>query len=203
MGISVGYVSGPCSRNGRRLRSPKSSILIDNNGHACLTGFPALRITAGKDLVSNVQPDYLEMSRFFSPERFGLSILLDDHFPWKESDCYSLGMVIYEVLSGQQPFFQRSDADAMRHILNGGRPRKPHGPMRQLFTGDICEILEHCWKHQPSERISAKDVLQRLEKIPSPLNLPPGGDTETGMFLSFVPGSLLITFAGSTGRLSS
>lgn len=31
-------------------------------------------------------------------------LYLGDGLPTKESDCYALGMVIYEVLSGQVPF---------------------------------------------------------------------------------------------------
>ena len=36
----------------------------------------------------------------FDPEKFGLR----ERRPTKESDCYALGMVIYELLSGQKPF---------------------------------------------------------------------------------------------------
>ena len=45
------------------------------------------------------------------PHRFGIA----DDRPTKESDCYALGMVVYEVIEdGIIPYSQRSDLDAVR-----------------------------------------------------------------------------------------
>ena len=86
----------------------------------------------------------------------------------KESDCYALGMVIYEILSGQAPFAPLRPPPVIWRVLEGLRPGRPEGTVRVLFTDDIWKTLELCWKHQPGERINAKIVLQRLEKA-SPL----------------------------------
>lgn len=150
------------------------------------------------------------MVQFMSPELlvpacFGLG----GRYPTKESDCYALGMVIFEVLSGQVPFSQNDHWVVRFHVMHGRRPSRPQGNMGELFTDGIWEILELCWKHQPGDRISAKDVLLHLEQIQSPLQLPPGvgGDVEAdisdilpdpGMLFSSVPGSLLIIHVGST-----
>ena len=110
---------------------------------------------------------------------------------------------MYEILSGRQPFFQSDDFAVMFHVRKGRRPSRPQGNVGKLFTDDIWEILELCWRHQPGDRMSAKDVLSRLERVQSPLRLPFGADggTETnigdvlpkpGTVFSSVPGSLLI-----------
>jgi serine/threonine protein kinase len=96
------------------------------------------------------------------PERFGLK----DSRPTKESDCYSLGMVIYEVLSGQVPFAPHRDFTAMLKIAEGERPERPQGEEGRLFTDGIWSTLELCWKHQPHDRISANAVLLHLEGHP-------------------------------------
>lgn len=50
-----------------------------------------------------------------NPAKFGLK----DCLPTKESDCYALGMVIYEVLSGQAPFALFSTPIAMQKVIQG------------------------------------------------------------------------------------
>jgi serine/threonine protein kinase len=141
-----------------------------------------------------------------NPERFGLQ----EYHPTKESDQYALGMVIYEVLSGQAPFAPYEYTTAVLKIVEGERPERPQGEEGRLFTDDIWDTLGLCWKHQPHDRISASAVLLRLEGHP-PL-LPSsnvGGDVGTGgddwsesdsdasdcKFLYFIPGLSLIPLA--------
>ena len=93
------------------------------------------------------------------PERFGLM----ESRPTKESDCYSLGMVIYEILSGQKPFAPSTAVVVTWKVLEGKRPERPQGKGGTLFTDDLWRILELCWKQQPRERTTAKVVLQYLE----------------------------------------
>ena len=84
-------------------------------------------------------------------------------YPTRESDCYALGMVVYEVLSGWAPFAPSTAPPVIWKVVRGQRPERPQGKAGVLFTGDVWEMLELCWKQQPGERISAKNVLQRLE----------------------------------------
>ena len=129
----------------------------------------------------------------FDPETFGL----DDDRPAKESDYYALGMVMYEVLSGEAPFAQCSQPAALVKVLDGERPSRPQGEEGKQFTDGIWGILELCWKHHPRDRISARAVLLCLEGQP-PLQRPTfnaeemetGSDTvasDSGMFFPFHP----------------
>lgn len=102
-----------------------------------------------------------------NPDGFGFA----DSRPTKESDCYALGMVIYEVLSGQVPFRFWRDFVAMQKVIGGLRPERPEGEMGMLFTDSIWELVQLCWMHQPGDRISAENVLLGLEWNPSPLRL--------------------------------
>ena len=164
MGISKGYVSEPrgyCPAHG--LPAPKANILINHDGRACLADFSLLAIVSDR---SNAVSSCVEggeirwMSpELLDPERFGLK----ESCPTKESDCYMLGMVIYEVLSGQAPFTPFKAVSVIWRILDGQRPERPQGRKGSLFTDDLWGILELCWKKEPGERISAKVVLEGLE----------------------------------------
>jgi serine/threonine protein kinase len=59
-----------------------------------------------------------------NPNQFGL----ENSRPTKESDCYALGMVILEVLTGQAPFQEvQNDFLIMQRVLEGKHPGRPQG----------------------------------------------------------------------------
>lgn len=108
-------------------------------------------------------------TRWMSPEIIRPVDLKEGH-PTKASDCYSLGMVIYEILRGKAPFYQHTSYAVIMRILEGERPLRPQ---QGRFTDGIWEILELCWEHKPADRISAKAVLRYLEggsALPDDLN---------------------------------
>ena len=97
------------------------------------------------------------------PESFGL----EESRPTKESDCYALGMVIYEVLSGQVPFALKTSPVVIRMVLEGKRPERPQGGEGGRFTDAIWGLLELCWKPQASDRARVETVHRTLESCPS------------------------------------
>ena len=105
---------------------------------------------------------------FLNPEQFGLK----DCRPTRESDCYALGMVIYEVLSGETPFAQYKNTVVILKVMDGECPRIPQGTRAVWFTDGLWEMLELCWKSQPRDRPSLKTLLQCLEGLPQPPQLP-------------------------------
>ena len=140
------------------------------------------------------------------PEMFGLK----KSRTTKQSDCYALGMVIYEVLSGQTPFAPSRAPVVIRKVLKGERPERPQGSGGELFTDSIWRVVELCWEPQPRDRISAEAVLLGLEGNPTPSrpssNVDGGAETDrddlsdttasdSGTFLRFVPGPSLIILA--------
>ena len=138
---------------------PESNILIDNDGRARLTDFGLIALLPGQPtFVSSytgsgtvrwMSPETL------SPDEFGLTTAR----PTRESDCYALGMVIYEVLSGRIPFSRYNEFTVVRKVLEGERPDKPEGARGGRFPGGSWEMLECCWEHQPKDRPRLDDVL--------------------------------------------
>ena len=105
-----------------------------------------------------------------APHRFGL----EKCHPTKFSDCYALGMVIYETISGNLPFHKDTDLIVFTKVLEGVRPLR-----RVRFTGILWAMLELCWAPQPNNRPSIEDVLQCLVTVSSlPAPPDPGIDEE-------------------------
>jgi len=99
------------------------------------------------------------------PDQYGLK----DGRPTKRSDCYALGMVILEVLSGDVPFAPFDRPVVMLKVMKGERPARPEGAEGARFTDDVWEMLNRCWAHQPEHRPPVVDVLdcfERLSKVP-------------------------------------
>jgi len=107
---------------------------------------------AGSSIVQWMSPELLV------PDQFGL----EESRPTKQSDCYALGMTIYEVLSGQVPFSQYSIFAITCRVLDGDRPTRPEGEQKAQFTDGIWEMLELCWKPQPGDRPNAEAILLDL-----------------------------------------
>ena len=167
MGISSRYVFEPPIYQLRQLTTPpKLNIMIDGNGHAVLADFSLITLIPDKAIFQSPRIDGGSVRwmgpELLDPEIFGSS----KRQPTKESDCYALGMVVYEILTACTPFGESSSCDILHKVLGGGRPERPQGLAgRKLLTDWIWDVVQLCWKHNPSERASANDVLLRLEGI--------------------------------------
>ena len=166
-----GDIKGVCPREPGSFYLPlmgfvyQANILIDQAGHARLADFGLLTITL--DVTNATSSNsfipggtWRCMSpELFDPEKFDLK----DSRQTKFSDCYALGMVIYEVLSGRVPFSRHHGPAIIGAIIKGERPGRPRGERGTWFTDGIWGTLERCWKPDPSDRPSIEDVLQHLE----------------------------------------
>jgi len=97
---------------------------------------------------------------------------LEDNRPTKQSDVYALGMLVYEVLSGQKPFSGHVDVAVLHKVTKGERPQRPRGESGVWFTNGIWEMLKLCWKAERDDRPSLANILQCLEGAAQPLSTP-------------------------------
>jgi len=95
----------------------------------------------------------------FDPQRFGF----DKTRLTESSDCYALGMVIYEVISGHLPFHRDHSYVVVSKVLGGERPSRGG-----CFTDSLWRMLELCWESQPTARPSVEEVLRCLEMEQAP-----------------------------------
>ncbi|RGB33866.1 kinase-like domain-containing protein, partial [Rhizophagus diaphanus] len=76
----------------------------------------------------------------------------------KASDIYSIGMLMWEISSGQPPFNNHEhDYDLALNIINGMRPKIiSQVPLKYK------NLMEQCWNANPLER---PDVWKEISKI--------------------------------------
>ena len=155
----------------------KDNILVDQTGHARLADFGFLTVIS--DAATYLPSSSYSIGgtlRWMSPElivpeRFGLA----GSRPTKSSDCYSLGMVVYETVSGMKPYHETPDVAVFLKIVNGERPRRCEG-----FVDGLWGMMEECWTFQPNDRPSVEGVLQCLEMCSNPSSSPLGMDGRAG-----------------------
>jgi len=148
--------------------------VIDQTGHARLADFGLLTIISDPANLlsssSHIQGGTIRWMgpELIAPQDFGFK----NSRPTKPSDCYSLGMVIYETISGNIPFHEHTDLTVSVKVLRGERPSRG-----ARFTENLWGMLEQCWASQPNNRPSVEGVLRCLETssiLPEPSS--PGVD---------------------------
>ena len=147
----------------------QGNILVDQTWHAHIADFgltvlsdstiPSLRTQGGT-------------ARWMSPELFNLEA--QDCCPTKYSDCYALGMVIYEVISLYTVSYRYRNSVISGKVVQGDHLERPEGVNGVWFTDDVWEILEHCWAPEPGNRPTIEDVLRCLERGSTTWGLPSG-----------------------------
>ena len=115
----------------------EAKILIDHDFHAKLTDFGLLTIVSDPAFATLSSTSFVSGGtiRWMSP-----GLLAPDQFGSKDnrlmkfSDCYALGMMVYEVLSGWVPFDHSRDFIVMRKVIEGSRPERPEGEEGTWFS---------------------------------------------------------------------
>jgi WD40 repeat protein len=80
------------------------------------------------------------------------------------SDLFSLGVVVYEMLSGKRPFQKDTAAETMAAILKE-EPAELSGTDKPVPPG-LDRIVRHCLEKEPSNRFqSARDIAFDLEAL--------------------------------------
>jgi serine/threonine protein kinase/Tfp pilus assembly protein PilF len=111
---------------------------------------------------------------YMSPEQIAGREL--DH----RTDIFSLGIILYEMASGQRPFQGASSAELATAILRD-TPR-PLSEIRNGIAPELCRLIQRCLEKKAEDRFpSARDLREALRAIRR--------EIESGVVLLRFPGS--------------
>lgn len=104
------------------------------------------------------KPDFAGTLTHMAPER------LEGEPASVQSDLYSLGVVLYELLTGHLPFDASDVASLVESIA--GRKARPLEPIRADTPRELVDLTRRMMAHEPQSRpTSAAQVADELEEI--------------------------------------
>ncbi|GBC02877.1 hypothetical protein RclHR1_04880002 [Rhizophagus clarus] len=128
------------------------NILLEKN-FAIIGDLTAAKIS--NETLDSDSDEIFGVIPYMSPEVF-----LGQKFV-KASDIYSFSMIMWELMTGRRPFWDRNhDADLVIEICNGLRP-----PIVTNAPEGYIELMKECWHNDPNERPTVTNIESKIKNI--------------------------------------
>ena len=134
-----------------------ANILVDENGNFVITDFGISSHKGGnRDGYDESQSGTMA---YMAPERFS-----DEYESMPESDIWSLGATLYELITGKVPFGE----DGGSAQTGTGSHEIP--PIDQPIPNSIKRLIYACLSPDPTKRPTAKQIIKAAEAKDYPIN---------------------------------
>jgi len=99
----------------------------------------------------------------FYPQKFGLP----DGRVSRQADIYAFGMVVYEVLTGRDPFGEGGcrHAEIIFRVVEGKRLSKPENGGSAGFGEGTWELVQQCQNKDQSKRLTIDKIRKYFHRI--------------------------------------
>ena len=78
----------------------------------------------------------------------------------KESDVYAFGLIVFEIITGQNPFQGYDMVNLKMKVINGERPTFKY-PIPECYQ----KLIENCWDQNPANRPSFAEIVDILKQL--------------------------------------
>jgi len=134
--------------------------MITDEGKACLCDFGLSSLALEFHDTTFCTSTMGGNARWAAPEIYRITV--DDvvQSATPQSDVYSLGCIMLEILSGKVPYYYLPrEGQVLLELQNGNKPRRPQeGHMNDVLWDKINE----CWEGNPNERPTSDNVARFL-----------------------------------------
>lgn len=134
-----------------------ANILVDRYGRVHVSDFGVAKLAeTGTQLTSDGM--FIGTPQYMSPEQCGVGTV------GPQSDLFSLGATVYEMIAGTVPFRAETPAALIRKITLEGAP--PLQDMAPEVPGPVCAVVDRMLARDPAERYgNATELLQDLHRL--------------------------------------
>lgn len=141
------------------------NVLVDNTGASRIADFGVMTMSdLGTGLFSESIDSLGGTLAWMSPELLDSSHPDSTIRPTPESDCYALGMIMYEILAELPPFHGLSRWQIMLALVKGRHPVKPLYPESLGLSDELWELVRSCWSETVSARPTARELCDHLSR---------------------------------------
>ena len=134
---------------------PDNIMIRNSDGRIKLTDFGIARLLAGQNLT--ITATVLGSPAYMSPE------IIEGTEVDTKSDIFSLGILLYEMVTGQLPF-AGPNPHALLKAIYDGTYRNPE-EFNPLIAPEYFDVIKGCLRRNPAERFSIDDVIDGLKNV--------------------------------------
>lgn len=136
-----------------------ANVLIDQRGTAKIADFGLAKVGHHVAKTVGFGAQHLASSfKIYAPERFSLKAQ-----PSSEWDVYSLGILMWEILTGQMAYAGLTDTEITHRVLKGELEAIP-----SYVPAFYQELIEACWDKLPERRPSVEEINTQLTSFKVP-----------------------------------
>ncbi|XP_026872337.2 receptor-interacting serine/threonine-protein kinase 3-like isoform X2 [Electrophorus electricus] len=140
-----------------------SNVLLDDSLNAKLTDFGLAKLAQSRSNVDREQDEEVGgTTSYMPPEAFQPS----SYTPAFSSDVYSYGVLLWSVMSGKPPYYNRLSSLVRFRVTEGDRPDLGSVDSSQAHgLSNLIDLMKLCWHADPTQRPTFMKCVNVTEKV--------------------------------------